>query len=281
MSAIGLLPHRAKPEAMAATAALAGKLAGAGVAVRLDAGTAAAIGRPELGYDGDFADGLDLAIALGGDGALLHAARCVYPRQIPVFGINFGHLGFLAEVEAARLDEAVSRILSGDYRCEDRLMVEALPDKPGAGAVVGLNDAVITRIGQGLVTLEVVLNGVALVEYRADALIVATPTGSTAYSLSAGGPILHPGVPALVITPVCAHSLHARPLVVSADDSIAVRVVHARDEVSLVADSRDGGRLRPGDTVRFGRAAAVTRLVRLRGLGFYDILRQRFQEGKM
>ena len=280
---IGLLPHQGKAEAMAATVALIEILAKAGLEVRLDPVTASHLSRPELGMAADsFLDGLDLAISLGGDGAFLRAARYIYPNQTPVFGVNFGHLGFLAEVEARYLKQAVDRILAGDYRLEDRLMVSARRDRDGGHTIIGLNDAVIAKSGGSrMIALEIVLNGVLLTDYRADGLIVATPTGSTAYSLSAGGPILHPGVPALVLTPVCAHALHARPLVVGAEDHIAAKILAPHDEIMLLADGQDAIDLKQGDTVFFSRAEAVTRLARFRGLGFYDVLRQRFKEGKI
>lgn len=280
MRTVGLLPHQGKPEAMEAAAGLLETLERAGLDVRLEESVAASLGRPALGVPPSaFAPGLDLAIALGGDGALLRAARLVYPHQIPLFGVNFGHLGFLSEVEAQQLPAALARTLSGDFRLEDRLMVKA---SSRGGTVVGLNDAVITRGCRGhLIKLAIEVNGIPLTDYRADGLIVATPTGSTAYSLSAGGPILHPGVAALVLTPVCAHALHARPLVVGAEDGIAARILAPTDEVVLVADGHESLVVAGGETVEFGRAEAVTRLVSFREPGFYDILRERFKEGRL
>lgn len=282
MRTIGLLPHEGKPEALAAAAVLVESLTRAGLAARMDRGSAARIGRPDLAAaDGPFARGLDLAIALGGDGAFLRAARLVYPEGTPLFGVNFGHLGFLAEVEAHEMEKAVERFLAGDYRLEERLMVSAATGVHSP--IVGLNDVVVARGGchSRLISLAIELGGVTVTEYPADGLIVATPTGSTAYSLSAGGPILHPELPALVLTPVCAHALHARPLVIGAENKITVRVTSAHDEVVLIADGRETLRLKPGETVRFCRAEANTRLVRFSGTGFYDVLKERFKQGKL
>jgi len=268
---------------MEATAALIGVLTRVGLAVRLDPASATRLGRPELAVPADsFTSGLDLAIALGGDGALLRAARHVYPAQTPLFGINFGHLGFLAEVDARRVEEAVGRVLAGDFRLEERFMVSARCDRMSEHPVVGLNDAVIAKGSRArMISLEIVLNGISVTEYRADGLIVSTPTGSTAYSLSAGGPILHPCLSVFVVTPVCAHSLHARPLVIGAHDSIAVKVLAPDSEILLVADGQETVSLVPGDTIHFTRAEAVTRLVRFRGPEFYEVLRQKLTEGKI
>lgn len=282
MQTVGLLPHKGKHEAMEATVGLIEALTRAGLRVRLDPAVASCLGYAELGVPADsFTRDLDLAIALGGDGALLRAAQIVYPHQILLFGVNFGHLGFLAEVEARHLPEIVARVLAGDFRTEERLMVRATCGGSGRTAV-GLNDVVIAKgVGTHLIALEISVNGVPLTNYRADGLIVATPTGSTAYSLSAGGPILHPGVAALVLTPVCAHALHARPLVVGANDSITATVFAPHDEVTLVADGQAALSLAPGETVYFSRAEATTRLVSFRGPGFYEVLQERFKEGKI
>ena len=282
MRTIGLLPHLGKTGAMEATADLTDFLIASGLEVRLDQAVALQLGRPELGVDAEaFNNGLDLAIALGGDGALMRAAQRIYPSQTPLFGINFGHLGYLAEVEAGQSKQAIETVLAGKYRLEDRLMISASCGRKGR-PVVGLNDAVIAKSGRSrLICLEVSVNGVYLITYRADGLIIATPTGSTAYSLSAGGPILHPSVPALVLTPVCAHSLHARPLVVDADANITAKVIAQHDDVILVADGQEAQQITPGETVYFRRAPAVTKLITFRETGFYDVLRQRFKEGQV
>ncbi|MGQ9779380.1 MAG: NAD(+)/NADH kinase [Bacillota bacterium] len=283
MQSVGLLPHEEKPEAIAATGALVELLLGAGFAPRLEEKTAARLGYPAFGVTPmAFTEGLDLVIALGGDGALLRAARRVYPKEIPLFGVNFGHVGFLAEVEAQEVAEAVRRLRAGEYHIEDRLMVTAGVDRPGATPVVALNDVVIAKSGQArMISLAIILNGITLTEYRADGLIVATPTGSTAYSLSAGGPILQPTLAALVVTPVCAHALHARPLVIGAEEKVTVRILAPHEEVVLVADGHETVGLLPGDEIHFRRAAAVTRLVRFAGPGFYELLRERFRAGKL
>lgn len=280
-TAVGLLPHRDKPEAMAAAAELIRLLTDAGCSVRIDPFAAARLGREDLAVPiASFADGLDIAIALGGDGALLRAARHLYPHQTPLFGVNFGHLGFLAEIEAGHVGETVKKLMAGDYWLEDRIMVSAR--RECGEEAVGLNDAVIAAGSRArLISFEIELNGVPVTAYRADGLIVATPTGSTAYSLSAGGPILHPGLNALVLTPVCAHALHARPLVISSEDKVTARVVAPREDVVLAADGRDALALRAGEAVTFSRAEAVTRLVRFRRHGFYRVLHERFMEGKI
>ncbi|NLG84322.1 MAG: NAD(+)/NADH kinase [Firmicutes bacterium] len=283
MQTVGLLPHEGKPEALATTEAFITLLRKAGFTPRLEERTASRLGHPAFGVAPEaFVEGLDLVIALGGDGALLRAAHRVYPREIPLFGVNFGHVGFLAEVEAQEVAEAVRRLRAGEYRVEDRLMVAASVGRPGTTPLVALNDVVIAKRGQArMISLAIVLNGVTLTEYRADGLIVATPTGSTAYSLSAGGPILQPTLAALVVTPVCAHALHARPLVLGAEEEVTVRILAPHEEVVLVADGYETLALLPGDEIHFRRATAVTRLLRFTGPGFYELLRERFRAGKL
>ena len=184
----------------------------------MEEGTAAYLGREDLGHENKkLLETIDCGIVLGGDGALLYVARLIYPRQIPIFGVNFGHLGFLTEVDDQCLAESVSRLRAGRFFLEDRLMVGAEVVREGqvAEAFVALNDIVITKGAFArMLRLKLKINGQSAAAFPSDGLIISTPTGSTAYSLSAGGPVIDPSLAVLLLTPICAHSLFARPLVI-------------------------------------------------------------------
>lgn len=225
---------------------------------------------------------IDLAMVLGGDGSMLNAARRVYPRQIPLLGVNFGHLGFLTRVESNQLEEAVSQLLSGDFQYETRTMLEAEIIREGqlAQKLIGLNELVVSKASLArMVRLETWIDNEYFTTYPADGLIVATATGSTAYSLSAGGPILDPRLNALLLTPICAHSLYARPLVLSEEAHIKVVLNASHTDVTLTADGQTGVALRSRDTIHFRKAESVTRLLRFNNQGVFEVLKSRLRKG--
>lgn len=228
---------------------------------------------------GDVTDG-DVVVALGGDGTLLRAARIVESAQIPVLGIKIRSLGFLTEDEPER---AMRELMAGKYAITDRLRLEAGIRRDGStiGTHGALNDAVIHGIGLSRVLhLRMTIDGVLLGEYLADGVIVSTPTGSTAYSLAAGGPILNPGtIDAFVVTPLCSHSLSVRPVVVSADETCAIEVVEAGNGAMLTVDGQETARMDAGDVVELSRSPLVTRLVVTEGYRFYDVVRRKLKWG--
>ena len=228
----------------------------------------------------------DVIIVFGGDGTILSAARQAAPKGIPILGVNLGGFGFLAEVGDAGVEDALHRLLAGDYHVDERMMVRAEVVRAGRPVheVLGLNDIVVTKSGYArLLRLRTFVNGEHLATYLADGLIVATPTGSTAYSLSAGGPIVHPAVDVMVLTPVCAHMLNARPVVISGGDTVVVRVdpVGAPPPPAmLTVDGQAGFSLEAGDEVRTARSPYRTRLIRLGREGFYTVLRTKLWWGE-
>ncbi len=222
---------------------------------------------------------VDLVIVMGGDGTLLHVVRQL-PGKIPILGVNLGHLGFLTELEMPELFPELARILTGEFCVDERLMLEAIVMREGQEItrVGALNDVVLTKraLARRLVRINVRVNDEFVDEYRADGVIVATPTGSTAYSLSAGGPILSPSLEALVITPVCPHTLYSRSLVVSATDTVTVSLPHPG---WLSADGQTGFNLREDDRVIVQQYDLRAHLVRRSDWSFYDVLRRKLKEG--
>jgi NAD+ kinase len=256
-----------------------------GLRVRMPVGLAAALGRSEGGVPDDHvAVGAKLAIAVGGDGAMLAAVRACAPHGVPVLGVNAGALGFLTEVTPAELSEHLPRLLNEEYTLERRMMVHARVYRENVIVWEGsaLNDVVIHQAGQGrLVHLDVVVSGHSLGHFSADGLIISTPTGSTAYGLAAGGPILHPTTSVLVLVPICPHSLAFRPIVVPATDPIQVHCdsnVHG-DAMSVTADGQEPVPLRTGDRVVVHPATEPALLIKFGHFSFYDRLREKLQWG--
>lgn len=279
---IALLPHSGKRAALDMADSLISHLEGRGIEVWLEREAAETLGRAELTADDEAFAASDAAIVLGGDGAFLRAARTVAPLGVPLLGVNLGHLGFLTAVEPNGLYAALDRVLSGDYSIEERLMLKATITRSGerVASFFGLNDAVVTRgVFPRVIELETYVDDVLIGTFLADGIIVSTPTGSTAYSLSAGGPIVNPGIEALVITPICPHTVGARALITRPDERVTIRMAHERTDAMLTVDGQVGDVLRPGDEVEVTRAGKPARLVNLIGRSFYDLLHSRLLQG--
>lgn len=277
MHIVALLPHTGKPRAIALARSLAPQLIDAGILVCTSPATSSALDLPQVRDDAQSFEQADAAIVMGGDGALLRAARLLYGLDVPILAVNLGHMGFLAAIEPDELDHAVQRLLDGDYRIEERMMIEATVMRAEACVSVhrALNDIVIARgTFARMISLKASVAESSLGTFVGDGLIVATPTGSTAYSLSAGGPIVHPAVDGMVVTPICPHTLGVRSVVVRGEDVIQIRASTRghQDELLLSADGQAGTRLMAGDQVLVRRAAARTKLIRFDGCTFYDLL---------
>jgi len=225
----------------------------------------------------------DALVVLGGDGTLLAASHLV-DRPVPVLGVNFGSLGFLTEVALSELFPALESVLDGTYRYEERRMLRASVDRGGEPVLVGdaLNDVVITKAAHArIIELDVSIDGLFVSAFRADGLIVSSPTGSTAYNLAAGGPILHPALPAVVLTPICPHMLTNRPFVVGDGATVEISLRWGRDvEVHITLDGQPGFALAPGDRVAVTRSPRALRLVRAPGRDYYEVLRTKLKWGE-
>ena len=214
-----------------------------------------------------------ILIALGGDGTILRAAQMVREVGTPILGVNLGRLGFLADSAPGDLEEAIGRLIQGSYQVDDRLALEA---SVGDKTAFSLNEIVIEKgVLARLIQLKTWIGDVPVSSFWGNGLIVSTPTGSTSYSLSAGGPVLHPSLDSLVITPICPHSLSQRPLVVPADQTVYVQVVAEHADIILTADGQTVHSVSPDDRVSIKRADKPVRLIDLQGLSFYELLRRK------
>ncbi|MGB5210217.1 MAG: NAD(+) kinase [Gammaproteobacteria bacterium] len=225
----------------------------------------------------------DLLVAIGGDGTMLYANRIAVGADLPLLGVNRGRLGFLADIGTDEMLDRVAEVLDGNYEEEHRLMLQAQILR-GDQVVEGtaLNDIVLQRRETGrMLDFETWIDGLYVNTHGGDGLVVATPTGSTAYALSGGGPILHPGVEAIALVPICPHTLSDRPLVVSANASIDVRLVeHADTSSEVICDGRSLGELLPGDTLRITRAEPIAILIHPLDHDYYRILRSKLHWGR-
>ena len=225
---------------------------------------------------------IECVLVLGGDGTLLQAAREMMNRHIPLLGINLGTLGFLTSAEKSELPKCLDSVLDDSCSIDERMMLEGIVyhgDTP-IQTNIALNDVIITRAGfSRLVELKIFVNGELLSIYNADGIIVSTPTGSTGYSLSAGGPIIFPQTDVMVITPICPHSLQARSLVVSGEDRIVIEIGKRRktqkEEAMVTFDGRSAKELETGDRIEIYKAQETTQLIRLKGRSFYQVLQNK------
>jgi NAD+ kinase len=274
---VALVCHQLRPQATALARDAAAWLTERGHEVRLLENDARATGLDDLAHPAkDFACGLDLAISLGGDGTMLRTVDLVCAAGVPVLGVNVGHLGYLTEVEPEGLTDALTRFFAGAYAVEERMTLEVKVDVPDGASHVALNEAVLEKTLSGhTVRLGLTLNDQAFTAYAADGLIIATPTGSTAYNLSARGPILSPHIRALVVTPVSPHMLFDRPLVLDTVDVIDIQVIGDRP-AALVVDGRQIAILEAGDGVSCRAGPHDARLVTFGGRDFHRILKAKF-----
>ncbi|MFW6193167.1 MAG: NAD(+)/NADH kinase [Gemmatimonadota bacterium] len=269
-----------------------------GFELAFDAETAARLEGPTSGLGGRW-DELDLLLTLGGDGTLLRGARAAGPRGIPVVGCNIGRLGFLTSAPLSELERALERLAAGEYREEERATLsvgvvradgttegEESPPADGAARTGGaacfyaLNDAVVHKSGFArLITLRVWVDDEEVGQYSADGIVLATATGSTAYSLSAGGPVLVPDMDAVVATPISPHTLAVRPVVVPADSVLTVEVRPRSQETILTLDGQGGVDLGVGDRVEARRSPHPVRLVQFPGQSFFSVLRRKLRWG--
>jgi len=223
----------------------------------------------------------DILVVLGGDGSLLAAARLAAPLGVPILGVNLGHLGFLSEVEEENVFDAIETVAAGSFRVEQRMMLDACVERDGeqVGSFTGLNDAVINKSGfSRMITLDIMVGSEYVQTVPADGVIVSTPTGSTAYSLSAGGPIVSPLFECLIITPICPHTLYSRSQIIAGDEEVRVVLSSSGSDTVLTVDGQVGDSLRAGDQVRVRKSAHTARFVRLGGRSFYRILREKLRE---
>ena len=232
----------------------------------------------------DIAEGTECVLVLGGDGTLIRAAAKLVDEKLPLIGVNLGTLGYLCELEAANVFDAIDELMDGHYMLEERMMLSAYGIKNGiqTEAKTALNDVVIHRTGAlSVVNLIVSVNGEYLNTFRADGIIVSTPTGSTGYNMSAGGPIVDPKASMIIITPINAHNLNSRSIVIGAEDEVMIEIGERRSqkdetvEVSFDGDNAVG--LEVGDKFLIRKADSTTRICKLNNMSFLEILRKKMK----
>lgn len=280
MKAVGLVPHPGRSAAIQLAGWLDDYLTEREVEVRVPRPDADSVGLGERGVDGaDFAEGLDFAVSLGGDGTMLRTVDLVYPHEVPVLGVNLGQLGFLTDVEPTDLESSLDRVLRDDYEIEERMVVrlEVESQSGAGGSWWALNECLIEKAHSGrLVRLAVSVGGEFFTTYAADGLIVATPTGSTAYAFSARGPIISPGLRCLLVTPVSPHMLFDRSLVLRPDEDVRFEVIEEPD-VGLTVDGRTLGALTAGDVVTCRAGERPARLIVFSKRHFHQMLKAKFK----
>lgn len=255
-----------------------------GIRAVYDLETAASLGKGASGQTREqVAQEADVLLVLGGDGTLLSAAKESAPRGIPILPVNMGSLGFLTSFTVDELYPALEEMLAGRHSLSERVMLKV--ERIVAGKVAEqqrvLNDAVVNKGALArMIEIELFIDKAYVSKYRADGLIVATPTGSTAYSVSAGGPIVHPSVGAFLITPICPHTLSDRPIVVQDSCTIELKLTEAAESVFLTLDGQTGIELHAHDQVRISRAPERLKLIQPPQKTYYEILRNKLKWGE-
>jgi len=284
MKKVCLVTNPGKDRGMRVTNALKGLLSENGIqyeelSERSEGGDCRYIDKNKLPPDAE------CIIVLGGDGTLIGVARDVYGLDIPLLGVNLGTLGYLTEVEVHSMRYAVEQLVSDRYTLERRMLLfgnVSYESEPNESFDIAINDIVIGRAGHPqLINIKLYVNGRKLHSYDADGLIISTPTGSTAYNLSAGGPIVEPTASLIVITPICSHELGLRSIVLSADDCIETEIGPGRktdtEEASVTFDGRNIITLKTGDRIHIGKAEKYTNLVNLNDMSFLETLRRKMK----
>ncbi len=220
----------------------------------------------------------DLILVLGGDGTLLYTASLVGEKQIPIIGVNLGGLGFLTEIKKEEIFNFIDRVIEGDFQTEERMLLRAkLYD---GREVIALNDIVVGKAQLSrMIEIELKVDKYPLALLRADGIIISTPTGSTAYCLAAGGPIVHPKLKCIILTPICAHSLTIRPIVIPANSKVLVNVKSEQRDVYLTIDGRSLGKISPQQPVEISSAKKPLLLVSSPSMNYYEILRTKLGWG--
>lgn len=246
----------------------------------VDASVTNVTGYPVLSRE-ELAETIDTAIVIGGDGTLLHASRSLVDRDIPIIGVNIGRIGFLVDISPNELESTLESILKGRYQIEERILLYATVMRNGQSLFEGiaLNDvSVHVRDSIRMMEFETHIDGSFVSKQRADGLVVATPTGSTAYALSSGGPVVHPGLDTFTLVPVCPHTLTSRPVVISADSQITLTQVADTDTLARIAlDGHNTFNIEPGDQLIIKRHTNKLKLIHPQAYDYFQILRKKLR----
>lgn len=286
MKKIAIIAKVHDPRCLGVAEELIGWLNQRGIAARVEEHLSKQLSQPssaESAESSEVARDADFVVVLGGDGTLIAAARMIGPSEVPILGVNLGSLGFLTEITLDELYPSVERCLAGDFEVSQRMMLLATVQRAGEEVERHrvLNDVVINKGALArIVDMETSVNGRYLTTFKADGLIVSTPTGSTGYSLSANGPIIHPALDSISVTPICPHTLTNRPLVVGADAQISIRIDSMDEAVFLTLDGQVGVKLVCGDVIQIRKSDHVARLVQSRTKDYFSVLRTKLKWGE-
>jgi NAD+ kinase len=279
---VGILTKPKFPEAKSTLQDVVSWLRARSIDVVLDSTSAILLGEPGAYQEVSLACKADVLLVLGGDGTMLNAARLAGERGIPILGVNMGGLGFLTEVRLESLYPSLERVFANDFVLDERLMLRTHIHRPGETIAQGavLNDVVINKGTLArMIELRIAIQGRFVTNMRGDGLIISSPTGSTAYSLSAGGPIIDPAVQSLILTPICPHTLTHRPLIVPGNTEIEVTLTSRDDGAMATLDGQVGVAIAQGDTVVIQTSEQRTRLIRFPESNYYDVLREKLKWG--
>ncbi|MBN2653855.1 MAG: NAD(+)/NADH kinase [Nitrospirae bacterium] len=282
MKNLGIITKRSRTEPVEILRELLPLLKTRGISIFPDKQAAESLGI--RGYDkDDIADLSDVIMVLGGDGTMLAAARRACRKGIPILGVNLGSLGFITEVNKADIIQMIDRMLCGDYHIEERIMLNASVLRSGkkVSESIVLNDAVVNKGALArIIDIETYVNGIYVTTYKSDGLIVSTPTGSTAYSLSAGGPILYPTLGCITLTPICPHTLTNRPVVLPDSVRVSLRLKADDEDVFLTLDGQTGFPLQKDDTIDIIKSPHVARLITPVERDYFMLIRSKLKWGE-
>lgn len=276
---IAIIVNRDKPKAWKIAREIIDLLENRGVEIAIEKDMASHLNRRDLGMDlaviKDFAE---IIFVLGGDGTLLSVARLFAPYNIPLLGINAGNMGFLTEAEPDNLNEAVDRVIKGQYYIQPRMMLEAEVYRGDTlqESFIALNEVGIAKGAfSRMIEVYLYIEEKFLTSYKGDGLIISTPTGSTAYSLSAGGPIVVPDVDLMILTPICPHSLNVRPMILSAEQTIRTKIQATHNDIGLTVDGQLGYKLEVDDVIVLNKSAYSAKLIRWPEHNFFEVVRKK------
>ena len=281
INSVGLVVNYEKEKAQEITCRIVDWLSSKKIKVYIEGNKGETIGRKDLSYPTQkFLNKVELIISLGGDGTLLRAARLAASTDIPVFGVNLGGLGFLTQIGIDDLEKSLEKLHQEKYFLDERMMLDCLIKRKEKEIkkFTALNDVVI---GKGafarIICLATYVNNDYVITYSADGLVVSTSTGSTAYSLSAGGPIVNPSINSIILTPICPHTLSARPLIIGENDQVKIKLESSEEKVMVTIDGQEGFVLKPKDEVIIRKSDHKAQLITFKEKSFYAILREKLR----
>ena len=281
MHKIGIIAKGNKPEAIQVVKELVGWLKDRKVECFVDSDIAKAVSHPALDKQ-EMAVAVEMVVVLGGDGTLLSAARALQKKEVPILGVNLGGLGFLTEITLAELYPMLEAILRGEYKTDERMLLEARVwrKEKVVDTFQVLNDVVINKGALArIIELETSVDQAYLTTFRADGLVISIPTGSTGYSLSAGGPIVYPSLQSIIITPICPHTMTNRPIIVPKEATINVTLCSADQEVFLTLDGQVGFKMELRDRVEIKKGEGFVKLIKSPSRSYFEVLRQKLMWG--